>query len=122
VTGACVISPPPGWALYTVQQGDALARLAFNANVTVATVMQVNCLTSDLLSVGKQLWLPGPSGTATPTRAPGATVAPAPTSGGGGGGGGGQPTSAPPTNTPEPEQPTDTPEPEPPTKTPPPSP
>ncbi len=118
---ACVISPPPGWVVYTVRAGDALSDLAERANLEVETVIEVNCLTSILLSVGQPLWLPLAAVPRTPTP----TSPPAP------------PTSPPsvatatsqppqptrpveqPTNTPQPDPPTPTTEPEPPTLTPP---
>lgn len=113
---ACVIDPPSGWVLYTVRSGDALAALAQRANIPVESLLQVNCLPNDLLSVGQQIWLPAAAipRTPTPVIAPSATSAPPrPTSGN---------TAEPPqpTNTSESEPPTDTPTEEPPTRTPPP--
>ena len=107
---ACVISPPPGWVVYNVRAGDALSDLAERANLEVETVVEVNCLTSILLSVGQPLWLPLAAVPRTPTP----TAPPAP------------PTNPPPvaTATTEqarpttpPVQPTNTPQPEPPTPT-----
>jgi len=111
---ACVVSPPPGWVLYTVRQGDSLSNLAERANIPVESLLQVNCLPNDLLSVGQQVWVPLAAVPRTPTpTSPTATSAPPPQ----------QPTNTPPpeqpTDTPPPEQPTDTPPPELPTKTPP---
>lgn len=102
---ACVVQPPPGWSVYVVKRGDALARLAQNGNVPIGTVMRVNCLENDLLSVGQQLWLPGIVATATPQ--PVATPVPQPTSSGGGGV---QPATTVPTSVPNtPVPPTDEP-------------
>ena len=120
VAEACVISPPPNWVLYNVRAGDALSDLAERANLEVETLIRVNCLANDLLSVGQPLWLPLAAVPRTPTP----TSPPAP------------PTNPPPvvpsatteqtrpTTPPQPpptEQPTDEPtqEPEPPTLTPP---
>ncbi|MEZ4516725.1 MAG: protein kinase [Chloroflexota bacterium] len=86
-TTVCIVSPPPGWSVYVVQQGDALAGLALDANVPIATVMRVNCLESDLLSVGHRLWLPGVPSTATPQPSapqPPATSTPGSSNGDGG--------------------------------------
>ena len=123
----CVKLPPPGWVIYVVRQGDALARLAQNGNVPIGTVMRVNCLVNDLLSVGQQLWLPSTAATVaapivnTPAPQPTATSG----SGGGGGGGGVQPATPVPTSVPATlVPPTDTPPtvvPDPPTSTPPPA-
>jgi serine/threonine protein kinase/LysM repeat protein len=111
----CVVLPPPGWNIYVVVRGDALAGLAQARNVPVGTVMRVNCLTSDLLSVGQQLWLPGPPSTATPAFSltpapPPPTSVPQPPTATPGSGGG-QPTSVPPspTSPPPTQQPTEEP-------------
>ncbi len=120
VAEACVISPPPNWVLYNVRAGDALSDLAERANLEVETLIRVNCLANDLLSVGQPLWLPlaAVPRTPTPTSPPAPPTVP--------------PSVAPsatteqtrPTTPPQPpptEQPTDEPtqEPEPPTLTPP---
>ncbi len=102
----CIVSPPSGWSIYLVRQGDALARLAQNANLPIATVMRVNCLENDLLSVGQQLWLPGPPATATPALI--ATTAPQPTSPPSGGNNGGGSNPPPPTAVPTTVPATDT--------------
>lgn len=110
----CVVLPPPGWNIYVVVAGDALAGLAQQRNVPVGTVMRVNCLDSDLLSVGQQLWLPGPSPTATPAFSLTPAPPPAPptaTPGSSGGNPPPPPTAQPtaqPTTAPT-EQPTDVP-------------
>ena len=49
---ACVVSPPPGWVLYTIRQGDSLSNLSERANIPGEELLQVNCLPNDLLSVG----------------------------------------------------------------------
>jgi len=73
---ACIPDPPPGWVVYVVRLGDALAGLADQGNVPVETVMQVNCLANDLLSVGQQIYLPAGAIPRTPTPAPTFTSAP----------------------------------------------
>lgn len=103
----CIVSPPPGWILYTVRQGDAIAGLAQRANIPVEDLLRENCLENDLLSVGQQLWVPQAAVPRTPTATiiifP--TVPPA--------------TNPPPTNPPQPTNPPAT-NPPPPTNTPPP--
>ena len=115
---ACVFDPPPGWVLYTIRLGDALAGLADRGNVPVETVMRVNCLPNDLLSVGQQIWLPAGAVPRTPTPAPTFTSAPPPRPTVGN-----TPEPPPPTSTDEPpasptDQPTDEPTAEPPTEEP----
>lgn len=79
----CVVAPPPGWVLYTVQPGNTLFSLAGRTAAGVAQVKQVNCLTSDNLQTGQQLWLPQspivttpPTPTFTPTPSPTPTATP----------------------------------------------
>lgn len=108
----CVIDPPPGWVLYSVRLGDALSDLAQRANVPVETLLEVNCLPNDLLSVGQQIWVPPAAVPRTPTPPPAPTSAPPPprptaTTGG--------VTQEPPPASPTPDQPTT----EPPTEEPP---
>jgi serine/threonine protein kinase/LysM repeat protein len=74
----CVMDPPPGWILYTIRQGDSLSNLAERANIPVETLLRVNCLPNDLLSVGQQVWVPQASVPRTPTPAPTNTSAPPP--------------------------------------------
>ena len=47
-----------GTALYTVQSGDSLYGIARRYNTTVNEIKRLNGLTSDLLTVGRQLLLP----------------------------------------------------------------
>jgi LysM repeat protein len=54
----CVVSPAVGWELYTVQSGDNLFRLATDRGTNTPEVMRVNCLASDILQPGQQLYLP----------------------------------------------------------------
>jgi serine/threonine protein kinase len=115
VAEACVVSPPPGWVVYNVRDGDALSDLAERANLEVETLMQVNCLANDLLSVGQPLWVPLAAVPRTPTPPPppptSAPPPPSPTTGGS------TPEPRPPTNTPGANPPTDEPT-EPPTEEP----
>lgn len=63
----CVIDPPAGWVAYVVQAGDSLYDLALRHGTTIYEVRQVNCLSSDAISPGQQLYLPALPPTATPT-------------------------------------------------------
>lgn len=45
--GECVVSAPSGWAPYRIQAGQSLAELAARAGISVAQLLQVNCLTSE---------------------------------------------------------------------------
>ena len=75
VPAACVASPLPGWALYTVQRGDTLYGLALQRGTTLLQLRQVNCLASDSLYSGQRIYLPSVA-VATPTRALGLTPTP----------------------------------------------
>ncbi len=55
---SCTPSPPAGWRIYVVRSGDTLFSQASTRNTTVAEVKRVNCLVSDSLDVGQQLYLP----------------------------------------------------------------
>jgi LysM repeat protein len=55
---ACVVDPPFGWQIYSVQTGDAVSSLAQNNNIAVETLMSVNCLSDTVLSISQKLWLP----------------------------------------------------------------
>jgi LysM repeat protein len=58
-----------GWVKsYRVQPNDTLYRIAINHYTTVALLKQVNCRSSDFISVGELLWVPNiPTRTATPS-------------------------------------------------------
>ena len=102
---ACVVSPPPGWVSYNVREGDALSDIAERANLEVETLIEVNCLTSILLSVGQPLWVPLAAVPRTPTPpAVPPTNPPPPTAGGS------TPEPPPPSPTPGQQQPTETPD------------
>lgn len=66
--------PPPHWVRYTVQRGDNLFRLALNRGTTIYAIMTANCLSSQKLIAGRQIYLPPllvtPTWTATATQAP----------------------------------------------------
>jgi LysM repeat protein len=71
---SCTPSPPEGWSTYVVRSGDTLFSLASTRDTTVSEVKRVNCLISDSLEVGKQLYLPPlvvvPPPAAPPVAAP----------------------------------------------------
>lgn len=56
----CVRTPWPTWVRYTIQRGDRLYPLALERDTLVEEIMRVNCLESDLLTVGQVIWLPPP--------------------------------------------------------------
>ncbi|MGF1529790.1 MAG: LysM peptidoglycan-binding domain-containing protein [Puniceicoccaceae bacterium] len=70
---------PAGWEAYTVRSGDSLSALAQRTGTTVAEIKGVNGLTSDVIRVGRPLFLPGgsslaagaPAGAARAQSAPG---------------------------------------------------
>ncbi|MCB9423323.1 MAG: protein kinase [Ardenticatenaceae bacterium] len=72
-----VCEKPETWVVYTVQEGEVLFNLALETGSTVDAVKQVNCLTSNILSIGQVLWLPMLPPTATPTST--STSTPLPT-------------------------------------------
>lgn len=85
----CEPSPPAGWIVYRVQQGDTLSSLSPKVGKPVAFIKQVNCLRSDMILLGGNLYLPyvvgvtdGPTEQvyALPTSVPYMTVAPVATS------------------------------------------
>ena len=106
---------PWGWKYtWVVRRGETLFGIADEVDSTVQELMRANCLTSTVIHVGQELWVPNPRSTAvpvptrtsTPTSTPdGPTDTPTATSTPGGP----TDTAEPPTDTPEP--PTDTPEP-----------
>jgi LysM repeat protein len=62
----CVVRPPANWTPYLVQRGDTLFSLARQTSTTVGRIKQVNCLNSDTIFYGTNLYLPARP-TATPT-------------------------------------------------------
>jgi len=61
-------SLPDGWVVYTVKQWDTLYWLSLSVDSTVAEIAEVNCLTSEDLTVGQEIYLPSmpPEATFTP--------------------------------------------------------
>jgi LysM repeat protein len=62
--------PPSGWFRYIVRSGDTLYSLARRCGTTVEALKRANCLSSDTIYAGSELWLPCriPPPTPTPTR------------------------------------------------------
>jgi LysM repeat protein len=60
---------PVGWFIYTVRQGDTLPALAWRAGMTTYALMQANCLSSQIVSLGQRLYVP-PTFYATATPRP----------------------------------------------------
>ena len=116
VAEACVVSPPPGWVSYNVREGDALSDIAERANLEVETLIEVNCLTSILLSVGQPLWVPLAAVPRTPTPPPVPPTNPPPAATATVGGS--TPVPVPPSPTTQQVPPTDTRAPDPPTEEP----
>jgi LysM repeat protein len=54
----CTPTLPEGWITYVVRGGDTLFSLAATRGTTVDEVKRVNCLVSDALRVGQNLYLP----------------------------------------------------------------
>lgn len=71
-TATPVCERPENWVVYTVKPGEVLFNLALETGSTVEEVKQINCLTSNILSIGQKLWLPflPPSPTPTVTNTP----------------------------------------------------
>lgn len=59
--GACTVSQPEGWVAHTVQPGDNLTFLATRGGTTVPEIVEVNCLTSEIIVIGTQLYVPSDS-------------------------------------------------------------
>lgn len=60
-TGTCTVSQPAGWVSYSVQQGDNLTRLADRGGTTISQLAEVNCLESEIIVIGAELFVPADS-------------------------------------------------------------
>ncbi len=83
--GQKLVIPPVDGTVHVVKAGETLAKIADIANVSAEDIVSFNGLTSDKLSVGQTLILPGAHGKPIPTPKPRAR--PVYSSGGGGGSG-----------------------------------
>ncbi len=54
----CTAAVPDGWVPYTVQPGDNLTVIADRAGVSVAELQAANCLDSEVILIGAQLYVP----------------------------------------------------------------
>jgi LysM repeat protein len=59
--GACTVSQPEGWVAHTVLPGDNLTFLATRGGTTVNQIAEVNCLGSEIIVIGTQLYVPADS-------------------------------------------------------------
>jgi LysM repeat protein len=59
--GTCSVARPEGWVPYLVQGGDNLTVLATRGGETVSKIVEVNCLESDNIVIGAELFVPADS-------------------------------------------------------------
>ena len=73
-------TPTPAHLVYVVEAGDTLSGIARRFNTTVNAIMELNSLSSELLSIGQELFIPGrrQAATSSPTLTP-TTTSPTPT-------------------------------------------
>ena len=60
-TGACSVSQPEGWVPYEVTAGDNLTYMANRGGTSVAKIMEVNCLDTEVIVIGQTLYVPADS-------------------------------------------------------------
>lgn len=71
-------TPTPAFLVYTVVQGDTLGGIARRYNTTVSAIMELNNLSSDLLSIGQELSIPGQRSASSPEPTPVPSETPSP--------------------------------------------
>jgi len=73
-------TPTPAHLIYVVEAGDTLSGIARRFNTTVNAIMELNSLSSELLSIGQELFIPGrrQAAASSPTLTP-TTMSPTPT-------------------------------------------
>ncbi len=59
--GTCNVSQPQGWVPYNVRLGDNLTFLANRGGTTISKIAEVNCLESEIIVIGAQLYVPADS-------------------------------------------------------------
>lgn len=70
---------PAGWVIYVVKSGDNLFRIGLAYGISVNQLKQANCLASDIIYIGQQLYVPyGPTITPIPSNTPAPTETPRP--------------------------------------------
>lgn len=74
----CLIVPPDDWAQYQTRSGDTLSELASGLDTSVETIVQINCLVTETILIGENIYLPK-TPTPTPTDTPTFTPTPIPT-------------------------------------------
>ena len=57
-SGTCTVTRPSGWITHTVQAGDNLTFLANRGGITVGEIAEVNCLESEIIVIGAELFVP----------------------------------------------------------------
>jgi murein DD-endopeptidase MepM/ murein hydrolase activator NlpD len=85
--GQKLFIPPVDGVLYTVKDGDTVARVARQFHASPEDITTFNDLTGDTLVLGQEIMVPDGRGTSLPTPSP--EPQSPPSVGGGGGGGGG---------------------------------
>lgn len=59
LTPACEPNQPQGWTIHRVESGETLSFFSAQCNVSMETILEANCLTTDaVLSVGQEHFLP----------------------------------------------------------------
>jgi LCP family protein required for cell wall assembly len=61
---ACI--PPDDWTIHAIRSGNTLVSLAQRYNVSVDTLMYVNCLNTETVFINQQIYVPGPATDPTP--------------------------------------------------------
>ncbi len=64
---------PAGWIVYFVKPGDTLTRISMLYRISVTELKLANCLTSDTIRAGSQIWVPNVA-TSTFTASPSPTA------------------------------------------------
>jgi LysM repeat protein len=54
----CGSAVPANWTLYEVQAGDSLSVIAARSGISLDELMAINCLNSDIIVIGAQLYVP----------------------------------------------------------------
>jgi len=54
----CGSAVPAAWTLYEVQAGDSLSVIAARSGISLDELMAINCLNSDIIVIGAQLYVP----------------------------------------------------------------
>lgn len=60
-SASCSVVQPEGWVPYEVKAGDNLTFLAGRGSTTVREIMQVNCLDTEIILIGADLYVPAAS-------------------------------------------------------------